>query len=38
VDWIHLAQDRRQVEKCCEHGDETVSSIKCGESIELLSN
>jgi hypothetical protein len=29
--WIHLAQDKGQVEGTCECGNEPSGSIKCGE-------
>jgi hypothetical protein len=29
MDWIDLAQDRDQWRGFCEHGNETLGSIKC---------
>ena len=34
VDWMELAQDRRQVACACECGDEPSGSIKCGEFLD----
>jgi len=34
MDWIELAQDRDEVAGTCECGNETPSSIKCGEFLD----
>jgi hypothetical protein len=34
VDWIDLAQDKKQVESSCEFGIEPMGSMKCWETIE----
>jgi len=34
VDWIGLAQDRRQVADACECGNEPSGSVKCGEFLD----
>jgi hypothetical protein len=36
MNWIDLAQDRDPVEGSCEHGNETLGSIKCWEVLEWL--
>jgi hypothetical protein len=38
VNWTHLAQDGRQMEGSCEHGNEPSGSIKCWYVVESLSN
>jgi hypothetical protein len=37
MDWIDLAQDR-ELEGSCEHGNESLGSIKCWEVLEWLHN
>jgi hypothetical protein len=34
VYWIRLAQDKRPVAGCCEHGNEPSGSIKGGEFLD----
>ena len=34
MDWIDLAQDRKQVAGCCECGNEPSCSITCAEFLE----
>jgi hypothetical protein len=34
MDWIDLAQDKRQMAGCCECGNEPSGSIKCGEFLD----
>ena len=34
VDWIGLAQDKRQVAYACEYGNEPSGSVKCGEFLD----
>jgi hypothetical protein len=34
MDWIELAQDKRQVAGTCECGSEPFGSIKCGEFLD----
>ena len=36
MDWIELAQDRRQVAGTCECGNEPPGSIKFGEFLDQL--
>jgi hypothetical protein len=38
MDWIHLNQDRDQLEGSCEHGNESSCSIKYWEILEYLSD
>jgi hypothetical protein len=38
VDRIDMAQDRKPVEGCCEHGIEPSGSMKCWEVPEGLHN
>jgi hypothetical protein len=38
VEWIGLAQDKGQMESCCECGNEPSGSIDCGETVKLLHN
>ena len=34
MDWIGLAQEKRQVADACECGNEPSSSVKCGEFLD----
>jgi hypothetical protein len=34
VDWIGLAQDKKQVKSSCEFGIESSGSMKCWETVE----
>jgi hypothetical protein len=34
MNWIDLAQDRKQVVGCCECGNEPSCCIKCGEFLD----
>jgi len=34
MDWIGLAQDKRQVADGCECGNEPSGSVKCGEFLD----
>jgi len=36
MDWIGLAQDKRQVADACECGNEPSGSMKCGEFLDQL--
>jgi hypothetical protein len=38
MDWIHLAQNRDQMEGSCERDNEPSSSIKCWEILKYLSD
>jgi hypothetical protein len=31
MDWIYMAQDRDRWGGCCEHGNDSLVSIKCWE-------
>jgi hypothetical protein len=36
VDWINVAQDWVHVAGSCEHGNELLGSIECGEFLDYL--
>jgi len=38
VDWVYVGHGRLQLAGCCEHGNELLGSIKCGDFYDCVRN